>query len=199
MIKFSTNIQSLFASSNVTTELELLRILAHTELQDVLFAVDLHQETNTVDFILNVESEEQIPHTTIDSLISTNMEQSLAALKVQIHNDINTYRDNTQYNYFIHDGSRWDCRPETRAMITGAVALALANGGNLPPEFIFRDFDNINHPFTGLQMIQLGSALFAFTGQCYQASWIHKYCVGILTTASEVNSYDYTVSWPVVN
>ncbi len=134
----------------------------------------------------------------LDAMLVDFVDTSLATKRREVMNEINELRDKIQYDRFLHDGVRWDCRAESRAMITGAVALVLANGGNLPPEFVFRDYDNINHPFTGTQMVQLGAALFAFTSQCYQASWIHKYCVGILTTAEEIDQYDYTVGWPLV-
>jgi hypothetical protein len=99
--------------------------------------------------------------------------------------------------YFTWNGTQWDCDRNSKANIIGVCVLALANSGNLPAGYIWRDFYNNNVSVTGAQMLQMGTEMATFITACYQASWQHKANVLALTTTADVESYDYTSTlWP---
>lgn len=191
------NVSGFFTSDNRRQEIEIFSVAARGTVYNYTGCAFSSSDPDNVRFIFDGEENQQSIDE-LDAFLIGYTDVSLVTKRVEVMNKINALRDTIQYDHFIFNGARWDSRAESRAMITGAVALALANGGVLPPDFIFRDYDNINRPMTGAQMAGLGAALFAFTGQCYQASWIHKYWIGIQTTEADIDNYDYTVGWPVV-
>jgi hypothetical protein len=71
----------------------------------------------------------------------------------------------------------------------------IANGQNPPTGFVWRDFNNINHPADANFIIGLGNAVILRGTQLYQSSWIKKAEVEALTTAEAVKNYDVTTGW----
>ena len=60
----------------------------------------------------------------------------------------------------------------------------------------FRDAGNVNHAMTGQQAMDFGGAVYDHVDAIYAASWAHKDNVRALTTAEDVEAYDYTAGWP---
>lgn len=192
------NVSGIFVSEDRREEVNAFNNAAINCVHNYTGCAYSGDDPHNIRFIFSGDENQQ-SMTELDNFLSGFLEQSLIIKRREIMDKINALRDKIQYDHFKYDGKKWDARPEARALITGASALAIANGGNLPPNFLYRDYDNYNWPMTGTQMIQLGAALFDFTGHCYQVSWIHKYCVGIATTKEELDAYDYTVGWPPID
>ncbi len=113
---------------------------------------------------------------------------------------VDSYRDKILYDKFIWDGRVWDGSTTSRANINGACTIAILNGGNLPPGFIWRDYDNVNWPVTAADMGAMAAACAVFTFTCYQVAWYHKSNILAFTDEGDnildVISYDYTIGWP---
>lgn len=112
---------------------------------------------------------------------------------------IDAYRDKILYNKFTWNNNRWDCDTVSRQNISGACTFVLQNGNNVPPGFVWRDFDNVNHPVSASDMQGLGNALLAFTFTAYGVAWYHKSTITAITDETQildVLNYDYTVGWP---
>jgi hypothetical protein len=78
--------------------------------------------------------------------------------------------------------------------------MAILNGGNLPPGFIFRDYNNVNHVITGSDIIQMGVKMLGFLSAVYQASWIHKAHIEAIHDPIATQEYDFTSTlWPNPN
>lgn len=191
------NVAGIFVSEDRPQEINIFSIAARTCVHLYTGCSYAGNDPDNITFLFDGDENQQSV-AELDNFLSGFLDTSLITKRREMMDKVNELRDVIQYKYFLYDGKRWDARPEARALITGASALALANGGNLPQGFLYRDYDNYNWPMTGADMIQLGAALFQFTGHCYQASWIHKYCIGITTTESELNQYDYTTGWPPI-
>lgn len=124
-------------------------------------------------------------------------EIELQDAKIQLTRWINEYRDHILEDCFIYDGHRWDCDKQARSNLMGVVTFVNV-GGTLPPDFVWRDYDNNFVPMSSAQLLEMFFSAAAFTTACYQASWTHKATMNGLTLTEDVLSYDYTNSlWPV--
>lgn len=110
--------------------------------------------------------------------------------------EINKFRDELAFNYFPYDGKRWDCDDTARLNITGVNVLVMINGGTLPPDMLWRDYDNQDWPVTGSYMVNMGLSMFNFISTVYQVGWYHKSQVQALTTPDEAMMYDFSGGWP---
>jgi len=197
MINYNVPISSIFASSNLTVELENFRQKCKNTLQQCFFSADLHEETSNVILILSLDVIDEATQATIDNIIVEFLAESLALLKLNIFEDINTLRDEYKSVRFVYDGKRWDCSLPSTMNIVGTILMSMVNSWQMPDGFMWRDYDNNNWPITSVMyMVGMGLALSTFVNECYKASWIHKYYIGILTTPAEVNAYDFKVGWP---
>lgn len=135
----------------------------------------------------------------LDIILNSFVSQSLTELKLETMEKINEKRDSWMNSWFPYAGHVWDCDSAGMTNIQGTnlSAVLLQNAGlGLPADFVFRDKANNNVPADIPFMAGLGLALFKFRGDCYKASWIHKYMVAICTTEAEVLAYDWNVGWP---
>lgn len=135
----------------------------------------------------------------LDILLNSYVSSSLTELKLQTLTRINEYRDSWMGSYFPYAGKTWDCDEAGMTNIQGtnlSCVLLQGAGMSLPAEFVFRSRDNTNVPANIPFMAGMGLALFKFRGDCYMASWIHKYMVAIAVTEADILAYDYTVGWP---
>lgn len=120
------------------------------------------------------------------------------AIQSNVCDAVDGFRDNILYDHFVWNGHRYDSDPTSMTNITGTCTFILQNGGQVPPGFAWRDYDNINVPVTGSDMQAIGNALMAFTFTCYQVDWYHKANVMALTDVNAILSYNYQVGWPNV-
>ena len=72
----------------------------------------------------------------------------------------------------------------------------IAAGVTLPPGFVWRDADNIDHPADADFINGLGAAITLRGSLLYQAAWAHKANIDALPD-HVVEMYDVTASWPV--
>mgnify|MGYP000901197208 CR=1 FL=1 len=138
-------------------------------------------------------------HDALDRMLSGFSSGSLVELKLETLTRINQYRDNWMGSYFPYAGKTWDCDDAGMTNIQGtnlSCVLLVSAGQTLPSNFVFRSRDNTNVPANIPFMAGMGLTLFKFRGDCYMASWIHKYMIAIAITEAEILAYDYTVGWP---
>jgi len=60
----------------------------------------------------------------------------------------------------------------------------------------FRDEADTTHEMTAEQMIAMGIAVGQRGSNIYIVSWAHKDAIDALTTAEEIEAYDFTTGWP---
>lgn len=129
--------------------------------------------------------------------MSVDPNLNLVDAEAKVHAMINNFRDGMFNNYFTYNGSRWNCDDVSRQNIIGVIVMAILNGGQLPPGFIFRDYDNVNHVVTGPEIIGMGIKMLSFLSGVYQASWQHKASIEAMTDPIALQEYDYASSlWP---
>lgn len=119
----------------------------------------------------------------------------LAAAKAGKKEEVSNLREG-KFDHFAWNGHRWNADDKSKTNVTGAVVIAMMNSGNLPPDFTWRCYDNMNHEMTGTDMMTLGASMGTYGTQVYAASWVHKTNIDALTSITAVNAYDITTGWP---
>jgi hypothetical protein len=118
----------------------------------------------------------------------------------KVINWISDYRTAHTSDFFTYQSHKWDCDSRSVTNISGAVTIALMNGGNLPGGFQWRDYDNNMVDVTGAYMCGMAASYMTFVTASYIASWQHKGTVAALTDIAGVQEYEYTSSlWPDPN
>jgi len=138
---------------------------------------------------------------TVSNVISFSANLSIAQAKEVVSDLIDANRATLCEGHFTWNGHPFACDPVSKGNIIGACVMAIANGGNLPPGFVWRDNNNVNVPVTGAQMIGIGVEMFTFLSTCYQAAWYHKAGVEAITSSTgDVFAYNYmSTLWPNPN
>jgi hypothetical protein len=67
----------------------------------------------------------------------------------------------------------------------------------LPPDFVWRDSNNINHSVDSTFINGLLLAIATRTNDLYRLYWTHKEAIRQLSTVEEINNYDATTGWAV--
>lgn len=135
----------------------------------------------------------------LDMMLNSFVSDSLTELKLQRMEAINDYRDQWMNSWFPFGGYQWDCDTAGMTNIQGTNMSALLLerfGMPWPQDFVFRSRSNENVPADAQFMALLGLALFKFRGDCYKASWIHKYMIAIAQNEAAVKAYDIHAGWP---
>ena len=121
-------------------------------------------------------------------LVSSDDNRVLADVLSTYSDDVNNYRewwiDNTPM-WFI--GHPWAADTISKTNVTGAITTILV-GVALPDNFVWRDENNINVPFTAKEMITLGSLMAAFVQIVYAASWEFKAQADACTSLAEYDA-----------
>lgn len=74
--------------------------------------------------------------------------------------------------------------------------LQINSGIELPPDFSWRDYNNIDHIIDENFITDLSYAITMKGTAIYKASWLHKANIENLTTFAEVDAYDVEANWP---
>lgn len=119
---------------------------------------------------------------------------SLEDAKKVMCDQIDNIRSSYMSDSFIYNGHRWDSDAISRSNLLGTLKHAEHNGG-LPPEFVWRDYDNNYVPMTVTEMGALAEAMFNFINQCYLISWEHKDSINALMDVTAVLGYDCNTNW----
>lgn len=111
---------------------------------------------------------------------------------------INQYRMIWMNDYFTYDGKQWDCDDQGVVNILATVLMGIIGGQQLPPNAVFRDRDNVNHPVDFMYMVVMALTCFQFKQAVYQTSWELKNQIDSLTNVEEVLAFAYEDSniWP---
>lgn len=89
------------------------------------------------------------------------------------------------------DGAMFDADRTARENVSG-WQLQLAAGASLPPGFVWRDFDNVDHAADTAFVNGLGAAITMRGTQLYAQAWALKAQVDAATTIEEVEA----ITWP---
>lgn len=71
----------------------------------------------------------------------------------------------------------------------------IAAGMALPPGFVWRDFNNVDHPADAAFVVGLGAAITVRGTVLYQAAWTKKAQLDAMTTAEEIAAFDPAQGW----
>jgi len=108
--------------------------------------------------------------------------------------DINAERERRNLSPITYQNVLFDADEEAQRNVS-AWMVNLAAGQNPPSGFVWRAYDNTNHPADAAFVVGLGNAITLRGTYLYQRSWIKKAELAALTTAEDVRAYDVTTGW----
>jgi hypothetical protein len=118
----------------------------------------------------------------------------LLELKIIKQNEITNYREKSLYKPISYQNSLFDADANSQRNIQ--AWLITINAGTNPPEgFVWRDYNNVDHPADANFIKGLNNVIVARGTQLYQTSWAKKAEVDSLTTVEQVNNYDVNMGW----
>lgn len=120
--------------------------------------------------------------------------RSLQELKQDRKNQITVLRETKNQEPITYQNSLFDC-DETAQRNIQAWTTNINAGTNPPAGFVWRDYNNVDHPADVDFILGLNAAVVARGTQLYQTSWTKKSEIDALTTAEAVNAYDITTGW----
>ena len=91
-------------------------------------------------------------------------------------------------------GSSFDADEKGQRNLT-AWMVNIAAGITVPAGFVWRDYDNVDHPADAAFIVGLGGAVTLRGTHLYQTAWEKKAEVSALTTLEAVMGYDPTAGW----
>ncbi len=106
---------------------------------------------------------------------------------------INIQREEMLASGLWYMGHFWDTSARARTNITG-VLTGVTAGLPLPANFVWRDNNNNNVPFTESNLVMLGGYIIQWVNVVYSYSWSMKAQLDTKTTLQEID--DYVVAWP---
>ena len=119
---------------------------------------------------------------------------TVTEFKQRKSSDISAERERRNGLPIEFDGVMFDADEEAQRNVS-AWMTNIAAGQNPPTGFVWRAYDNTNHPADAAFVVGLGNAITLRGTYLYQRSWIKKAEVAALTTAAEVKAYDVTTGW----
>lgn len=108
--------------------------------------------------------------------------------------EINVERERKNYLPIDYLGNPFDADATAQRNVS-AWMVNIAAGQNPPTGFVWRGYDNVDHPADAAFIVGLGNAITLRGSYLYQRSWIKKAEVDALSTAAEVKAYDVTTGW----
>lgn len=118
----------------------------------------------------------------------------LAVLKKKKSDEITQMRERRNLSPISYQNVIFDADEEAQRNVS-AWMTNIAAGQNPPTGFVWRAYDNTNHPADAEFVVGLGNAITLRGTRLYQRSWIKKAEIEALTTAEEVKAYDITTGW----
>lgn len=106
---------------------------------------------------------------------------------------INIQREEMLASGLWYMGHFWDTSARARTNITG-VLTGVTAGLPLPSNFVWRDNNNNNVPFTESNLVMLGGYIIQWVNVVYGYSWQMKAQLDTKTTLQQID--DYVVAWP---
>jgi hypothetical protein len=107
---------------------------------------------------------------------------------------ISAARESKNSEPISYDGALFDADELGQRNIQ-AWTNTIAAGTNPPAGFVWRDFDNVDHPADAAFIVGLNNAIVERGTALYQASWQKKSEVEALTSIDDVIEYDATAGW----
>ena len=120
-----------------------------------------------------------------------NVAHAIAARKAEVEAE----RERRNRLPIDHAGARFDA-DETAQRNISAWQTQMGAGAVLPAGFMWRDYDNIDHPADAAFINGLGAAITLRGTLLYQASWQHKAALDALSSVEAILIYDLTAGWP---
>ena len=118
----------------------------------------------------------------------------LTVLKKKKSDEITQMRERRNLSPITYQNVLFDADEEAQRNVS-AWMVNIAAGQNPPSGFVWRAYDNTNHPADADFVVGLGNAITMRGTYLYQQSWIKKAEVAALTTSEDVRAYDVTTGW----
>jgi hypothetical protein len=93
-----------------------------------------------------------------------------------------------------YEGALFDADEKGQRNLT-AWMVNIASGIPVPPGFVWRDYDNVDHPADAAFIVGLGNSVVLRGTLLYQTAWAKKAEVEAITSLAEVEAYDHTTGW----
>lgn len=90
-------------------------------------------------------------------------------------------------------GHFWDTSERARTNLTG-IMTGISAGLPLPDNFVWRDNNNNNVPFSPTNLLELGGYMLSYVNMVYNVSWYMKEQIETLASIEEVDAY--VLFWP---
>lgn len=116
---------------------------------------------------------------------------AIAARKVEIERE----RERRNTLPIEYAGAAFDADALSQRNVS-AWQTQIANGLAVPPGFVWRDADNIDHAADAAWINGLGAAMTERGTALYVASWAHKAAIAALPSVAAVIAYDVDSGWP---
>lgn len=122
-------------------------------------------------------------------------ERPLSVLRSDKLAEINAERERRNHLPIDYAGAQFDAdalgQRNVQAWMTNINA-----GIALPAGFVWRDYDNVDHPADAAFVSGLGAAITLRGTLLYQAAWAKKAELAGLTTIAEIDVFDPLENWP---
>lgn len=119
---------------------------------------------------------------------------TVSELKESKRIDVSIERERRNSLPITYVGAQFDATPNAQRNVS-AWMVNIAAGQNPPTGFVWRGYDNVDHPADAAFIVGLGNAITLRGSYLYQRSWIKKAEVDALTTVEAVKAYDVTTGW----
>jgi hypothetical protein len=109
----------------------------------------------------------------------------LGEVKAAARRRVDSEREGRLTSPVSYAGAVFDADGPAQRNVSGWLAV-LNGGGSLPPGFVWRDFDNVDHPADTAWVVGLGAAMTARGTAVYVQSWEAKAAIDAATDEAGV-------------
>jgi hypothetical protein len=127
-------------------------------------------------------------------IITAKPKLTLADCKIQRKLEVDRKRIEIMDAGIMYQGSLFDTDLASLRNIS-YWHLQINSGFVLPPDFIWRDNSNIDHPADNAFVLGLSLAITARGTFLYQVAWGHKAFIDAASTVLEILAYDINSGW----
>lgn len=173
-------------------EISLIYVPSHLELLEVTQEVDYETSRVVNGAVVTIPKQPTPKHYwENDGWVDPT---TVAELKEAKKVDVSIEREKQNSLPITYAGSQFDATPIAQRNVS-AWMTNIAAGQNPPAGFVWRGYDNVDHPADAAFIVGLGNAITLRGTYLYQRSWIKKAEVDALTTSEDVKAYDVTAGW----
>lgn len=120
-------------------------------------------------------------------------EDALSKAKLEKKAQVEAMRQANDASPIFYEGALFDADSKAQVNVM-AWMVNISNGLTVPPDFVWRDASNIDHPADEAFITGLGAAMVQRGSLRYQQAWQQKAYIDTLTSISEVDNF--VISFP---